>query len=110
MTDRFADSTRVYQGLARADLRDLVEDLHRLTIGIEPDLTLLIDIDPATALARGQARGGVEDRFETLGLDFQRRLRDGFLKLAAEKPGRFRVIDGRGSQDEVAARVQAALP
>ncbi len=109
ITDRFADSSRVYQGLVRADLRDLVEELHRLTIGIEPDRTFLIDIDPEIALARGQARGGVEDRFEGLGLDFQRRLRDGFLALAAEFPARFRIIDGHGSEDEVAARVKAAL-
>lgn len=109
ITDRFADSSRVYQGLVRADLRDLVEELHRLTIGIEPDRTFLIDIDPEIALARGQARGGVEDRFEGLGLDFQRRLRDGFLALAAEFPARFRIMDGHGSEDEVAARVKAAL-
>jgi dTMP kinase len=110
VTDRFADSSRVYQGLVRAELRELVEDLHRLTIGIEPDLTLLIDTDPDTALARGRARGGVEDRFETLGLEFQRRLRDGFRALATEHPDRFRVIDGSGSPDEVAARVRATLP
>lgn len=58
VTDRFADSSRVYQGVARADLRHLVEELHRLTICIEPDRTFLIDIDPTVALARGQARGG----------------------------------------------------
>ena len=109
VTDRFADSSRVYQGLARADLRQLVEELHRLTIGIEPDRTFIIDIDPAVALARGQARGGADDRFETLGLGFQQKLRAGFLALAAEAPGRIRVIDGRGSEDEVAARVLAAL-
>ncbi|MFC3569947.1 dTMP kinase [Paracoccus simplex] len=109
VTDRFADSSRVYQGLARADLRQLVEELHRLTIGIETDRTFVIDIDPEIALTRGQARGGVEDRFETLGLDFQRRLRDGFLALAAEFPARIRVIDGSGSGDEVAGRVLAAL-
>ncbi|CAM3035524.1 dTMP kinase [Paracoccus aminovorans] len=109
ITDRFADSSRVYQGLVRADLRQLVEELHRLTIGIEPARTFLIDLDPEIALARGQARGGVEDRFETLGLDFQRRLRDGFRALAAEFPARFRVIDGSGSEDEVAARVRATL-
>lgn len=109
VTDRFADSSRVYQGLARADLRHLVEELHRLTIGIEPDRTFIIDIDPEVALARGQARGGIEDRFETLGLAFQRRLREGFLALAAEAPGRIHVIDGSGSEDEVAARVLAAL-
>ena len=110
VTDRFADSTRVYQGTARADLRPLVEELHRLMIGIEPDLTFIIDIDPEISLSRGQARGGTEDRFEGMGLDFQHRLRDGFHALAAENPGRIRLIDGLGHEDEVAARVLAALP
>ncbi|KRW96933.1 dTMP kinase [Paracoccus sp. MKU1] len=109
VTDRFADSSRVYQGLARADLRHLVEELHRLTIGIEPDRTFIIDIGPEVALSRGQARGGNEDRFETLGLGFQQKLREGFLALASEAPGRIRVIDGSGGEDEVAARVLAAL-
>ena len=110
VTDRFADSSRVYQGVARADLRALVEELHRLTIGIEPDRTLVIDIDPATALRRSHARGGTEDRFETLGLEFQEKLRAGFQALAAERPGRVHLIDGSGGEDAVAARVMAALP
>lgn len=109
VTDRFADSTRVYQGVTRGDLRGVVDRLHDLMIGIEPDLSFIIDIDPATALARGTARGGTEDRFENMGLDFQRRLRDGFLALAASAPARIRVIDGSGSTDQVAARVRAAL-
>lgn len=110
ISDRFADSSRVYQGFARGDLREMVEALHRLAIGLEPDRTLVIDIDPATALARGEARGGTELRFETMGLAFQRRLRDGFLALAREFPDRVRIIDGSGSEDKVAARVLAALP
>ena len=109
VTDRFADSTRVYQGAARGDLRDLVDRLHGLTIGIEPDRTFVIDIDPATALARGTARGGVEDRFESLGLTFQQRLAQGFRALAREYPGRVRLIDGSGAPEDVAARVRAAL-
>ena len=109
VTDRFADSARVYQGLVRAANRHLVEELHRLAIGIEPDRTFLIDIDPEVSLARGTSRGGSEDRFESLGLDFQRRLRAGFLALAQEFPARFRVIDGSGPPDRVAARVLAAL-
>ena len=56
MTDRFADSTRVYQGVARADLAEAVEDLHRLMIGTEPDRTFVIDLDPAQALARATGR------------------------------------------------------
>lgn len=110
ISDRFADSTRVYQGVARSDLAALVDRLHDLAIGVEPDLTLLIDIDPAVSLARGNARGGAEDRFERLGLPFQERLRQGFLDLAARNPARVRVIDGAGTADEVARRIDAALP
>lgn len=109
ITDRFADSTRVYQGAARGDLRDLVDRLHDLVIGMEPDLTFVIDIDPATALARGNARGGVEDRFESLGLGFQERLRDGFHTLARANPARVHLIDGSGDAGAVAGRVKAVL-
>lgn len=110
VSDRFADSSRVYQGVARDGNRQLVEALHCLVIGIEPDLTFLIDMDPAASLARSKARGGAEDRFESLGLEFQQRLRAGFLALAREYPDRIRVIDGEGPEDAVAARVLAALP
>jgi dTMP kinase len=111
ITDRFADSTRVYQGATRGDLRDTVDRLHALMIGTEPDLTLLIDMDPATALERGLARRSGEDRFEDMGLGFQETLRAGFLDLAAKAPERFRVIDGDRAPDEVAAEIAAiALP
>ncbi|WP_299363877.1 dTMP kinase [uncultured Paracoccus sp.] len=109
ISDRFADSTRVYQGAARADLRTTVDRLHALMIGLEPDLTLVIDADPAGALARGAARGGAEDRFERMGVPFQQRLRDGFRALVEELPDRVRLIDGSGSPEEVAGRVQAAV-
>ncbi len=109
VTDRFADSTRVYQGVARGDLRELVDRLHDLMIRTEPDRTFVIDIDPATALARGKARGGTEDRFESLGLDFQEKLATGFRALAREYPKRVRLIDGSGNIADVAARVRAAL-
>lgn len=109
VTDRFADSTRVYQGAVRSEQRLLVEELHRLMIGIEPDRTFVIDIAPEISLRRGEARGGNEDRFEGMGIEFQRQLRDGFRTLAAQAPDRIRLIDGSGSQDEVAARVLAAL-
>ena len=109
ITDRFADSTRVYQGAARASLRPLVDQLHDLVIGIEPDLTFLIDMDPETALARGLARQSGEDRFEELGLEFQRALRDGFLALAQSQPNRIRVIDGARAQDAIAAEIAAGF-
>lgn len=109
ITDRFADSTRIYQGATRGDLRMMVDRLHELTIAMEPDRTFVIDIDPVTALARGNARGGTEDRFESLGLQFQQRLAAGFRALAREYPARVRLVDGSGSTGDVAARVRAAL-
>ncbi|MGB2202956.1 MAG: dTMP kinase, partial [Pseudooceanicola atlanticus] len=65
--DRFADSTRMYQGMSRGDLRKTVDDLHDLMIGVEPDLTLLIDMDPDRGLARAKSRQTAEERFEDFG-------------------------------------------
>ncbi len=107
--DRFADSTRMYQGLSRGDLRALVDQLHALMIGREPDLTLLIDMDPEVGLARARGRQGKEERFEDFGPDLQRRMRAGFLALAAEFAGRFRVIDGARPVEVVAAEVLAQV-
>ena len=107
--DRFADSSRVYQGATRGDLRGLVDALHGLVIRREPDRTVVIDMDPEVALSRGLARGGSEDRFEGFGLPFQHALRDGFLALARQFPERVRVVDGMADPDIVAARVRAAL-
>lgn len=107
VSDRFADSTRVYQGAARGDLRGLVDQLHALMIGREPDATFIIDMDPAQALARGLARGSGEDRFEDMGEDFQHRLRAGFHALADEAADRCRLIDGNRYEDAVAADVHA---
>ena len=107
--DRFADSTRVYQGATRGDLRDTVDALHRLMIGREPDLTFIIDMDPAVALERGLARNSGEDRFEDFGLAFQETLRHGFLQLASATPERCVVIDGNRSEDAVAAEVKSQL-
>lgn len=109
ITDRFADSTRVYQGATRGDLTDKVEALHEIMIGVEPDRTFIIDIDPREGLARGAARGGSEDRFELMGLAFQEKLRSGFAAIAKASPERIRMIDGRGTPGDVAARVRAAL-
>lgn len=108
ITDRFADSTRVFQGLTRGDLAATVDRLHALMIGVEPDLTLLFDLDPATGLSRAQARAGKELRFEDMGLVFQEKARAGFLSLAAQHP-RFRIIDADGDEDTVATRVWQAI-
>ncbi len=107
--DRFADSTRMYQGLSRGDLRATVDQLHTMMIGREPDLTILIDMDPATGLARAKGRQGVEERFEDFGADMQVKMRTGFLALAEEYADRFRTINGARDVDTVAHDVVAAV-
>ena len=106
ISDRFADSTRMYQGLSRGNLRALVDELHRLMIGREPDLTLLIDMEPDRGLERALSRGGTEERFESFGADLQARMRQGFLDLATEFPDRIVVVDGNRAIEAVAADVQ----
>lgn len=104
ITDRFADSTRIFQGITRGDLTETVDRLHALMIGIEPDLTLLFDLDPAVGLARATARAGAELRFEDMGLGFQQKARAGFLALAKAHP-RFHLIDADADEATVAQRV-----
>ena len=99
----------MYQGLSRGDLRALVDQLHALMIGREPDLTVLIDMDPEVGLSRAKGRQGTEERFEDFGPGLQRRMRAGFLALAEEFPARFRVIDGARGVDAVAADVLATV-
>ena len=105
--DRFADSTRIYQGATRGDLRAMVDQLHALMIGREPDLTFIIDMDPAVALERGLARRSGEDRFEEFGLPFQETLRHGFLALAHANPDRCVLIDGNRTADQIATEIAA---
>jgi len=103
--DRFADSTRMYQGLRGNGLRRMVDSLHDLMIGQEPDLTLLIDMDPALGLKRALGRNGGEERFESFGQTMQAQMREGFLDLARTATDRIRVVDGARSPEDVAADV-----
>lgn len=103
--DRFADSTRIYQGITRGDLRAKVDALHRLMIGREPDLTFIIDMDPEIGLSRAKGRQGAEERFEDFGLDMQRAAREGFLALAREFAARCVVVDGNRPVDIVATDI-----
>ena len=102
LCDRFADSTRMYQGLSRGDLRSVVDQLHALMIKREPDLTILIDMDPATGLSRALSRQTADERFEAFGQDLQAQMRAGFLNLADEFRERFRIVDGGRDVDSVA--------
>ena len=83
VSDRFADSSRAFQGVAGGLGLDTVDALHAMVVGdFEPDLTLVLDLDPETSLARTHARGGSEDRFEKKGLAYQRKVREGFRLVA----------------------------
>jgi dTMP kinase len=112
LCDRFVDSTRAYQAAGRGAARADVEALHERFIGLEPDVVLILDLDPEAARARGLARldgeGGAEARFERFGGPFQRALRDAFRALAAEDPARRRLVDASGDAGAVAARIRAA--
>lgn len=107
--DRFSDSTRVYQGVTRGDLRDLVDQLDSAMIPRQPDITVLIDLDPTISLARAIERSNTEDRFEDFGVEMQIKLRKGFLTLAHEFPNRFMVIDGSRNEAEVAENISKRL-
>ena len=107
--DRFSDSTRVYQGVTRGDLRDLVDQLDSAMIPRQPDITVLIDLDPNISLARAIERSNNEARFEDFGVEMQIKLREGFLTLAHEFPNRFMVIDGNRTEAEVAENISKRL-
>jgi dTMP kinase len=95
----------MYQGLSRGDLRKVVDQLHDLMIGVEPDLTILIDMDPTEGLKRAKGRQGTEERFEDFGETLQKAMRAGFLKLAEEFNDRFCIVDGGQNMDHVTADI-----
>ena len=109
LCDRFADSTRAYQGRGGAVEPGLIDALERYVVeDTRPDLTLILDLPIAEGLARAGARGG-EARFESKGLSFHEQLRAAYLAIAEAEPGRCQVIDATGTQDSVAAAIDAAL-
>ena len=108
--DRFADSTRAYQGAAGGADPALIAALEsHILEATRPDLTLIFDLPVAVGLERAHARAGAEMRFESKGEAFHKRLREGFLAIARVEPERCAVIDAQGSEDEVAARVWGAV-
>lgn len=103
ISDRFADSSRAFQGIAGGLGLDVVERIHREVVGtLVPDLTLVLDLDPVTSLARTRQRGGSEDRFEKKGEDYQRKVREGFRLLATRSPQTHQLIDASTSVATVA--------
>jgi dTMP kinase len=106
--DRFADSTRVYQGTTRGDLLARVNALHETMIGVEPDVTVLVDIDPQVGLSRAKSRQTAEERFEDFGVEMQVKMRAAFLKLASTA-SRFVLIDGAQDIDKVSADITQAI-
>ena len=108
--DRFADSTLAYQGYGDGAPVALIRAIADAALGgFEPDLTLVLDIDPAEGIERIRARSPARDRYETRPLDYHRRVREGFLEIAARAPGRCAVIDAAASEDAVAGAVLAAV-
>tara|TARA_B100000963_G_scaffold37910_1_gene28284 strand:- start:339 stop:965 length:627 start_codon:yes stop_codon:yes gene_type:complete len=100
--DRFTDSTRMYQGMRGPSLRNLVELLNEKIIKWDPDLTIIIDINPETSLKRAKSRKTVEERFEDFGVELQMKMRQGFIELAKEFSNRIEVVNGQQSVDKLA--------
>ena len=100
--DRFSDSTAAYQGAARGVSVEVAVSVNLVATGrLDPDLTILLRIDPERAAARGLG----DDRFEREGIEFQRKVAEAYDRLARSDPGRITVIDAEGSIEEVHARV-----
>ncbi|HEV7383597.1 MAG TPA: dTMP kinase [Phenylobacterium sp.] len=108
--DRFADSTRAYQGAAGGTDPGLIAAMETYVLeGTRPDITLIFDLPVAVGLERAHARAGAEMRFESKGLEFHERLRKAFLAIAKAEPERCVVIDAAGSLKEVEDKVWSAV-
>ena len=110
LCDRFADSTRAYQGYGLGVDRAAIETVYGIALGdFRPDLTLVLDIPVDAGHARMLARGGDADRYERMDVAFHERLRAGFLEIAAAEPERCAVIDAAQDVDSVSADILAAV-
>jgi dTMP kinase len=115
LCDRFSDATRAYQAFGRGIDRQTMEALNTLACGeLSPHLTLLLDCPVEIGLGRAKQRieassGPREERFELESLAFHQRVRDGYLQLAAEEPGRFVIIDATASPEQVSVAITTAV-
>jgi dTMP kinase len=110
LSDRFTDSSLVYQGIARGLGSELVYEVDRIACrGLVPDLTLVIDVDVEIGLKRARARNrkadDVETRIDEHDIAFHRKVRDAYHQLAADEPNRVRLIDGTSDENTVAGHV-----
>jgi dTMP kinase len=110
ISDRFADSTRAYQGAGGGAPASLIQTLERHVLGeTRPDLTLILDLPVDVGLARTMARNHAETRFEAKGAAFHQRLREGFLAIARVEADRCVVVDASAPVDQVEAAIWAAV-
>lgn len=110
VTDRFADSTMAYQGVAGGLGKERIDALHGAVVGADdPDLTIILDIPADIGLARAARRPGAETRFEGKGAAYQTAVRDAFLSIARANPARCRVIDAAADEETVAHAVAKAV-
>ena len=108
--DRFADSSRAYQGAGGGVPQDVIEAIDAAVVGADqPDLTLVFDLPVEVGLDRAFGRGLFETRFETKGLAFHQKLRDGFIDIARRHPERCVMIDADAEPDTVEARLWATV-
>lgn len=105
IADRFTDASFAYQGGGRGLDSGLIAELERWTVGLRPDLSLLLDLAVADGLARARGRGGEADRIEQENAAFFERVRGRYRELARAEPGRWRVIDASQPVETVAAEV-----
>ncbi len=115
LSDRYQDATRAYQGGARGISMEEIEKLSRLLGIIEPDKTILLDMDPEEGLSRARTRNrtdpsaAAEGRFEAENLEFHRRVRTAYLELARRFPERIHIVAASGAPDEVFSRIAGLL-
>ena len=109
LCDRFTDSTRMYQGMRGPNLRNLVDMLNEKVINRDPDLTIIIDIDPEISLKRAKSRKTAEERFEDFGVELQMKMRKGFIKLAKEFSNRIEVVNGQQSVDGLTKDIRSLV-
>jgi dTMP kinase len=106
LSDRFADSTRAYQGYGHGLDLAALDRLYEIAVGnFRPDLTVILDLPVEAGLARAAARRGAETRYENLPRAFHERVRAGFLEIAGRDPGRCAVIDAGGDIESIAGAV-----